>query len=345
MKKIASLFFILLLLSLAFAGYGYWRVMKSSVNPTNQPITFIVSQGEDVHTVGNHIVAAGGNLNVPLFMLAARLTGAAKKIKTGEYKINPGMTSDQVLNMLARGDTTMERIAIVEGWTFQKMRDVLNAHPKLRHDTQDWTDEQILNAVGADKTMPEGLFFPDTYRFSAGSSDIKIFKMAFQTMRKKLNAAWEARDPSLPYKTPYDALIMASIVEKETGHPEDRAHIAGVFINRLRRGMRLQTDPTVIYGMGSNYTGIIRRSDLQTDTPYNTYTRSGLPPTPIALPGYAALEAAVRPANTNALYFVAKGDQSGKSQFSNTLDQHNSAVQSYRQRVRMSEETGSPAAE
>jgi len=333
MKKLLIILLAILALSGLLLGlYAWWAVTKTPVSTDTSPIVFSVRAGQDIRRVGNSIQNAGANIHMPLFMLAGRLTGTATKIKVGTYRISSDMTILQILNMLAKGDTYLERLSIPEGWTFRQMRRAIDNHPKLKHDSATWQDTDILQAIGATETHPEGLFFPDTYQFAEGSSDIEIYKIAYQTMKQKLNAGWQARDPSVPYQSPYEALIMASIVEKETGHPEDRAHVAGVFVNRLRRGMRLQTDPTVIYGMGDRYTGVIRRIDLQTDTPYNTYTRGGLPPTPIALPGYKAIEAAMRPAATSALYFVARGDNSGKSQFSDTLNDHNTAVRAYRQR-------------
>ena len=218
-------------------------------------------------------------------------------------------------------------MSVIEGWTFKQMRDALNANPDIIHDTVNLSDVEILQRIGAAEYQPEGLFFPDTYYFSAGSSDLRIFKRAYQTMQKRLQEAWLARAADLPLQTPYQALILASIVEKETGTPSDRAMIAGVFVNRLRKGMLLQTDPTVIYGMGDNYKGNIRKRDLLADTIYNTYTRPGLTPTPIALPGVAAMQAALHPAQTDALYFVSRGD--GSSEFSSTLTAHNRAVDRY----------------
>jgi UPF0755 protein len=207
------------------------------------------------------------------------------------------------------------------------MRAVIDAHPALRHETRELSDAQILERLGAQERHPEGLFFPDTYLFARGSSDLDLYRRAYDSMRKRLDDAWAARAPNLPYKSPYEALIIASIVEKETGQASERPMIASVFVNRLRKGMLLQTDPTVIYGMGLAFDGNIRKRDLQTDTPYNTYTRVGLPPTPIALPGAGSLMAALAPASSDALYFVARGD--GTSQFSNSLPEHNRAVNQY----------------
>ncbi|NLC23325.1 MAG: endolytic transglycosylase MltG, partial [Oxalobacter sp.] len=222
-----------------------------------------------------------------------------------------------------------ESITIVEGWTFKQMREAMAAHPKLKHDTDHLTERELIEQLKITWGATEGLFFPSTYLFMRGASDMQIYRQAHEELMKRLYAYWEKRDPALPYKTPYEALVMASIVEKETGHPEDRAHIAGVFTNRLKIGMKLQTDPTVIYGMGDKYKGVIYKSSLTTDTPYNTYTRFGLPPTPIALVGDAALNATFNPAKTEALYFVSRADGTGKSEFTTNLADHNRAVDKF----------------
>jgi UPF0755 protein len=215
----------------------------------------------------------------------------------------------------------------VEGWNIREVRQELARNPRLEHRLADMTDAQMLAAIGAEEKHPEGLFFPDTYFFNPDSPDIDVLRRAYSLQQQKLQEAWETRAPGLPYKTPYEALIMASIIEKETGVPEERPLIAAVFINRLKKGMRLQTDPTVIYGLGAKFDGNLRKVDLQRDTPYNTYTRAGLPPTPIAMPGEEAILAALHPAPSNALYFVAKGN--GTHQFSATLEEHNRAVNRY----------------
>ncbi|MBI3230256.1 MAG: endolytic transglycosylase MltG, partial [Burkholderiales bacterium] len=215
----------------------------------------------------------------------------------------------------------------IEGWTFAQMRAAVAEHPGLKHDTVKLSNKELLEKLNLEFKQAEGLFFPDTYRFAKGVSDLQIYKQAHGAMMRKLAQSWDKREPNLPYKNAYQALVMASIVEKETGQKAERDMIAGVFVNRLRQGMLLQTDPTVIYGMGDKYQGKIHKRDLETDTPYNTYTRAGLPPTPIALPGAASLTAAMMPAKTNALYFVARGD--GSSEFSNNLVDHNRAVNKY----------------
>jgi UPF0755 protein len=232
-----------------------------------------------------------------------------------------------LLSIFSKGAVIQRKLSVIEGWTFKQFRDELNTNPDLKHVTSNLSDAEILQRIGATETHPEGLFFPDTYHFAAGTRDLVILKRAYQTMQQRLQAAWATRDTSSPLQTPYQALILASIVEKETGAPSDRTMIAAVFVNRLRKGMLLQTDPTVIYGMGDKFDGNLRKRDLRADSPYNTYTRRGLTPTPIALPGLAALQATLHPAQTNALYFVSRGD--GSSQFSSTLTAHNRAVNRY----------------
>jgi UPF0755 protein len=237
------------------------------------------------------------------------------------------VTPLELARIITQGEVSLRQVSVIEGWTFHQMRAALNATPDITHDTLNLSDAEILQRIGAPENHPEGLFFPDTYNFAAGSSDLTIFRRAYQAMQQRLQAAWEAREPGLPLETPYQALILASIVEKETGTPGDRPMIAGVFVNRLRKGMLLQTDPTVIYGLGEQFDGNLRKRDLLADNSYNTYTRPGLTPTPIALPGVAALQAALHPAQTDALYFVARGD--GSSHFSSSLAEHNQAVNQY----------------
>jgi len=266
------------------------------------------------------------------FVLMTRVLGLQSRLKSGNYEFKAGVTPYEVLQKLALGDVNEYVATIVEGWTFRRMRAELDANPALKHDTLGMSDAAVLAAIGGSASAPqaasaEGMFFPDTYLFDKNTSDLQVYRRAYRLMQKRLNAAWAARSPGLPYKSPYEALTMASLVEKETGKASDRPLVAAVFANRLRIGMPLQTDPTVIYGMGDAYDGHLRKRDLQTDTAYNTYTRRGLPPTPIALPGAASIEAALNPAATNALYFVSRGD--GSSVFSDTLDAHNRAVDRY----------------
>ncbi|NMQ07832.1 endolytic transglycosylase MltG, partial [Candidatus Accumulibacter phosphatis] len=248
-------------------------------------------------------------------------------IKAGSYEIARGVTQLQLLRKLTHGDFTQAELAFIEGWTFRQMRERLDAHPDLRHETTGIPEAEIMRLLGAPQVAAEGLFFPDTYLFAKRSSDVELLARAYRAMQRHLEREWSARAAALPYRDPYQALIMASIVEKETGREQDRSLVAAVFVNRLRQGMLLQTDPTVIYGLGENFDGNLRKSDLLADTPYNTYTRAGLPPTPIAMPGLASLRATLHPELSEALYFVARGD--GTSHFSHTLPEHRQAVTRY----------------
>jgi UPF0755 protein len=256
-----------------------------------------------------------------------RWSGQARKIRAGSYEVSRGVTPVSLLKKMVRGDESLAAVRLIEGWTFRQFRAELAKADALKPTTAELSDEQIMQLLGEQTTSPEGRFYPDTYAYSKGSSDIAVLKRAHRAMRKRLDAAWQERAPDTPLRGPDDALVMASIVEKETGAPSDRGRVAGVFVNRLRIGMPLQTDPTVIYGLGPSFDGNLRKRDLLADTPYNTYTRTGLPPTPIAMPGKAALLAAVKPDPTKALYFVARGD--GSSEFSETLADHNRAVNLY----------------
>lgn len=310
-------------------GFSWWT--KHALTDGGAPIEFTINPGSGVGASAQQMVAAGVPINPTMFALLARLTGDASRIKAGSYELKPGTSPRRLLTQLVRGEFAHEAITIIEGWTFRQMRQAISGHNRLKHDTVQLSDAELMAKISTEFKDPEGMFFPDTYLFAKGSSEIEIYKRAHQSMISHLNAAWEKRNKELPYKTPYEALIMASIVEKETGQKSERTMIAGVFVNRLRTGMLLQTDPTVIYGMGVNYAGQIRKKDLQTDTPYNTYTRGGLPPTPISLPGLQSLHAALEPAETPALYFVSRGD--GTSQFSNNLPDHNRAVNRYQRGI------------
>jgi len=316
---------LILLGGLAAGGMVYWA--KQPVFDAGQPRPFTIKPGSSLASSVQQIDEAGVGVNPELLELLARATGKGGKLKAGSYELKPGATPLRLLTQLVRGEFAQESLTVIEGWTFRQMRQAIAAQASLKHDTAALSDAELLAKISPDYSMPEGLFFPDTYLFAKGSSDMQVYKQAHNLLLKRLNQAWEGRDASVPYKTPYEALIMASIVEKETGRRADRNTIAGVFVNRLKIGMLLQTDPTVIYGMGDQYQGVIRKRDLTTDTPYNTYTRAGLPPTPIALPGAESIEAAMHPAQTDALYFVAKGD--GSSHFSSSLDEHNQAVNQY----------------
>ena len=309
----------------AVAGFQWWA--GRPITSGGPAIPFAVASGSGVAGAAQQMVTAGIPLNPTLFGVLARVTGQASRIKAGSYELEPDTSPRRLLDKLVRGEFAQASLTVIEGWTFRQMRQVVDAAPNLKHDTAKLSDAELLARVAPDFKAAEGLFFPDTYLFPKGASDLDIYKQAHEMMMKRLKAAWEKREPNLPYVEPYQALIMASLIEKETGKKNERAMIAGVFVNRLKNGMLLQTDPTVIYGMGDKYQGKIRKKDLETDTPYNTYTRPGLPPTPIALPGVESLAAALAPAKTEALYFVSRGD--GTSHFSDNLNDHNKAVNQY----------------
>jgi UPF0755 protein len=324
---IKKILVIIVVLALLFAGTVYFWARQPIIGSDHPPIEFSIKPGSGVRSSTEQIANAGVPVNPTLLGLLARVTGKGARLKAGNYELKPGATPLALIGQLVRGEFAQESLAIIEGWTFRQMREAVAQHPSLKHDTVQMSDAELLAKVAPGYTRPEGLFFPDTYLFAKGSSDLQIFRQAHSLLLKRLNDEWARRNPAVPYKTPYDALIMASIVEKETGRKSERGMIAGVFVNRLKRGMLLQTDPTVIYGMGDKFQGNIRKRDLEADTPYNTYTRSGLPPTPIALPGAESLAAALNPAQTEALYFVSRGN--GTSEFSNNLPDHNRAVNKY----------------
>lgn len=316
------------LAGLVFAGGMLWYASQPMRIPgVSYPLDFSIHRGSALKTASEELHRSGVLSRPWAFVLLARLRGLAGEIKAGSYALEQAATPLELLRKITQGDTVLGKLALIEGWTFQEVRRSVAANPVLRHDTAGMSDAELLRAVGARETHPEGLFFPDTYFFDKGSSELALYRRAYHAMQENLAASWSMRSPDLPYRSPYEVLIMASIIEKETGVAEERPMIASVFINRLRIGMRLQTDPTVIYGLGDRFDGNLRRVDLVADTPYNTYTRSGLPPTPIALPGLAAIQAALHPEAGKALYFVAKGG--GRHVFSETLDAHNRAVNRY----------------
>lgn len=323
MNVIKELLLWLLFLLVVLAGlFAYYANTPIPLERT--PFEFTLKQGSSLKSAASQIKKAGGLSNEWLFVLLARGLGQARQIKPGNYQLEHEVTPLKLLHMISKGRVEQSSLTIIEGTTFRQLRAVLNGDPTLRHDSAPLSDEDILKRIGASETNAEGLFFPDTYNYDKGSSDLVVLKRAYQLMQRQLQESWKTRDADLPFDTPYQALILASIVEKETGQAGDRPMIASVFVNRLRKNMRLQTDPTVIYGMGDKFKGNLRRKDLTTDSPYNTYTRSGLTPTPIALPGLAAIQAALHPAPSKALYFVARGD--GTSHFSTNLIEHNNAV-------------------
>jgi UPF0755 protein len=321
------IFAVVLLLVAAGATAAGWHLYQRPLPLAGERVEISVAPGASARAIAQTLRAQGVGVNAELFVAVARLTDVTRSLRAGRYEITRGMRLADLIERLRRGETLKERLTIVEGWTFREMRSALAAQPLLRNDSAQLSDAQLLAAVGAAEPHPEGLFAPDTYLFDAGSSDLDVFRQAYRAQQARLARAWEARAADLPLKSPYEALILASIVEKETGQAAERARIAGVFVNRLRIGMLLQTDPAVIYGLGEKFDGNLRKRDLTTDTPYNTYTRGGLPPTPIALPGLASIQAALNPESTRALYFVARGD--GSSQFSESLSEHNRAVVKY----------------
>ncbi|HYM46869.1 MAG TPA: endolytic transglycosylase MltG [Burkholderiaceae bacterium] len=306
---------------------GRWYLFERPLPLNAERIEFRVAAGSSVRAIAQAAQVAGVAVNADAMVAAARITGAAQSLRAGRYAVERGITLGGLLAKLRAGDVLRERFTVVEGIAFREMRVLIAAQAELKQDSSRLSPAELLKAIGADGAHPEGLFAPDTYVYDPGTSDVEIYRQAYRAQMKLLHDAWASRAPDLPYTSPYEALIMASIVEKETGQSAERAMIAGVFVNRLKLGMLLQTDPSVIYGMGSAFDGNLRKRDLLTDGPYNTYTRAGLPPTPIALPGRASIEAALKPAQTEALYFVARGD--GTSHFSSTLAQHNRAVDAY----------------
>ena len=321
------LFALFVTLVVAAAAVVAWRMYEAPLAMKAARVEVRVAPGASARSIAHQLQRAGVTVNADAFVAAARTSKATQSLRAGRYEFNRGMSIETVLDKLRRGDVLRERITIVEGWNFRDMRAALSAQQDLRADSAKMTDAEILRAIGATETHPEGLFAPDTYVYDPGSSDLEVFHQAYRAQATALQQEWERRDGDVPYDSAYEALIMASIVEKETGQHGERRRIAGVFANRLKRRMLLQTDPSVIYGIGEKFDGNLRKRDLETDSPYNTYTRAGLPPTPIALPGRAAIAAALNPEPTRALFFVARGD--GTSYFSETLAEHNRAVNKY----------------
>jgi len=303
----------------------FYAVSPLKLQPNSQEI--VIQPKSGLRSIANQLVAQGVLREPWRFVLLAKLLNKEQYLQAGNYTLNKNISPYQLLLSLNHGKTTQGSVTFIEGRSFAQMREKLASNDAVKQTIANLSDAEILKLLGSNHTVAEGLFFPDTFYFDRNAADIALLKISYDAMRLKLGKAWQGRDKDLPYKNSYQALIMASIIEKETGKASERPMIAGVFINRLRIGMRLQTDPTVIYGMGIQFNGNIRKKDLMIDTPYNTYTRSGLPPTPIAMPGLAAIEAALHPAKTKALYFVGKGD--GSHEFSNNLDDHNRAVARY----------------
>lgn len=325
--KIIKKWFLLTLIAICILGalLAYYAASPLRLQPNSQEI--VIQPNSGLKSIANQLVEQGVLTEPWRFIIIAKLLNKEKNLQAGNYTLNRNVTPYQLLLSLNHGKATQGSATFIEGRTFQQMRDRIKKNDAIKQTITVLSEPEILKLMGSEYSIAEGLFFPDTYYFDRNTTDTVILKRSYDAMQSKLKVAWERREAGLPYKNSYEALIMASIVEKETGKASERPMIAGVFINRLRIGMRLQTDPTVIYGMGAQYNGNIRKKDLLTDTPYNTYTRNGLPPSPIAMPGMAAIEAALHPEKTKALYFVGKGD--GSHAFSNNLEDHNLAVVKY----------------
>ena len=326
MRRIIQGLLFLVLMAVAAAGVAMWW-LHQPLGQNAPALELEIEPGTTPRGVARDVVKAGVQTDARLLYAWFRLSGKDRMIKAGNYEIPAGTTPYQLLQKLARGEESLRALTLVEGWNWRQVRAALAREDTLRPDSAALTDDALMAALGKPGLAPEGRFFPDTYTYAKGSSDLAVLRRAMHAMDRRLQEVWSMRAADLPLRSPEDALILASIVEKETGRASDRAQIAGVFINRLRIGMLLQTDPTVIYGLGEAFDGNLRRNHLRADTPWNTYTRAGLPPTPIAMPGKASLMAAVQPESTKALYFVARGD--GSSHFSASLDEHNRAVNRY----------------
>lgn len=320
----------LIVLGMSAAGWVLYFA-NTPVHLPQSPYGFTLKHGSSLRSIARQFSIEGLISEPWSFIVLAKILGKEGEIKAGNYQLDRELTPFQLVQKITKGDVSQSEIVFIEGWNFSQMRKALDEHPAIRHDTTGLSERELLNRLGVQEESAEGLFFPDTYYFSNGMSDLSMLKRAYQIMGQRLADAWQERSQNLPYSTPYEALTMASIIEKETGRSGERPMIAAVFINRLRIGMRLQTDPTVIYGLGETFDGNLHKRDLTTDNAYNTYTRAGLPPGPIAMPGWASIHAALHPGETSALYFVSKGD--GTHQFSRNLAEHNQAVARYQKSV------------
>ncbi|MFM8692637.1 MAG: endolytic transglycosylase MltG [Limnohabitans sp.] len=328
MRTALKLALLLALAGAAVAGAAAWWLHRPmGTGPGGPALELSIEPGTTPRGVAQAVALSGAQVSPDLLAWWFRLSGQDRRLRAGSYEITPEMSPRQLLRMLVRGEESLRTITLVEGWNWRQVRQALAKADQLRAESSGLDDAQLMARLGRPGQSPEGRFYPDTYSYGKGSSDLAVLARALKAMDRQQQLAWDARQSGLPLQSPQEVLILASIIEKETGQGADRPLISAVFHNRLRIGMRLQTDPTVIYGLGESFDGNLRRIHLTTDTPWNTYTRAGLPPTPIAMPGKAALMAAVQPAPSRALYFVAKGD--GSSHFSETLDEHNRAVNRY----------------
>jgi UPF0755 protein len=335
MRKLLLVVFLLLVVAAAAATI-YWQrtgTMMQAAGPKREPVELVVKPGASVRAVLTELEGKGVLADRRGVELRLRVRGWPQ-IKTGHYLIPAGATPNDIIQQLMEGRVVLESLTIVEGWTFADMRRVVEAHPQVNVTLRGKEVPDLMTEIGHPGEHPEGRFYPDTYRFAAGTSDRDLYALAYRKMAEALTTAWSTRVADLPLNDPYAALTLASIVEKESALASERPHIAGVLVTRLRKNMRLQTDPTVIYGIGPSYDGNIRERDLRTDTPYNTYTRNGLPPTPIALPSRESLEAATHPLETGDIFFVATGEGDGSHVFSATLEEHNAAVARYLARLK-----------
>jgi UPF0755 protein len=326
-NRLLGLLVILLSLGLGWAWMLYKDFRTTPLEISQGSIIYQVDKGATLRGIAQDLEQAGMIRDARFLVWYGRYTGQANRIRAGEYRLTDDLLPDGLLALLVSGKSISHSLTLLEGWNIRQVRAAVAAHDALKHTLEGVDDEELMDRLGRTGQHPEGRFFPDTYLFPRGASDLEFLRRAMRRMDRELAAAWEGRDEDIPLKTPEEALILASIVEKETGQPDERPAIAGVFSRRLDKGMKLQTDPTVIYGMGERFDGNIRRKDLREDTPYNTYVHHGLPPTPICMPGREALQAAVRPAPGKALYFVSRGD--GSHVFSATLKEHNAAVRKY----------------
>jgi peptidoglycan lytic transglycosylase G len=330
LKPFAGLFSLLMIVIIValYLAVQFQQEMYRENNLT-QVVDIDLNRGDSLKSLAMQLQQNGLTEKPEYFIWWVRLMGNAHHLQAGEYQVQPGQTLAALLNDMVMGNVRRYSLTLVDGWNVRQVIQAIQSNPLIQHSIEPMNNDSIMQAINKAGEHPEGRFFPDTYFIRKGEKDSEILLRAYQAMEKTLDELWQTRDPGLPFETPYQALILASIVEKESASAEERALIAGVFINRLRKNMRLQTDPTVIYGIGESYDGDIRYRDLRNDTPYNTYTRKGLPPTPIAMPGRGAIEAVMHPAQTDYLYFVARNDGSGTHLFSSTLQEHEKNVDEY----------------
>ncbi len=332
MSSFIKLISIILIAAFLIAGWALMDYQSSQKTPVidQQPVILEIEKGESFRKITDKLIQKGVDINPVWFRLMAYQKDQTQKIKTGEFVLNPGITPTELLAILVAGKSKQYAITFPEGWTFTQIRDEIEKNPNIKQTLKGLDVKTVLKQIGVKEAHPEGLFFPDTYYFEKNMTDVALLKRAYQKMHQVLEQEWQNREKNLPLKSAYEALILASIIEKETGKVSERPTIAGVFIRRLGKGMLLQTDPTVIYGMGKAYKGNIRYKDLKKPTSYNTYVIKGLPPTPIAMPGKAAIHAALHPESGDSLYFVSRGD--GSHVFSATLSKHNKAVNIYQRK-------------